>query len=68
MTNPGWGLIIFYFLLVVAFSFFYISITFNTDQVAENIQKRGGYIPGIRPGADTAAFLSKVSNRLNLFG
>ena len=68
MTNPSWMLIIFYFLLVLAFSFFYISITFNTEQVAENIQKRGGYIPGIRPGADTAAFLSKVSNRLNFFG
>jgi len=68
MTNPGWPLIIFYFLLVLGFSFFYISITFNTEQVAENIQKRGGYIPGIRPWADTAAFLSKVSNRLNLFG
>jgi preprotein translocase subunit SecY len=55
-------------LLVVAFSFFYISITFNTDQVAESIQKRGGYIPGIRPGIDTANYLSKVSNHLNLFG
>jgi len=57
-----------YFVLVVAFSFFYISITFNTDNIAENIQKRGGYIPGIRPGNDTAEYLTKVSARLNLFG
>lgn len=68
MSNPSWILIIVYFLLVLAFSFFYVSITFNTEQVAENIQKRWGYIPGIRPGADTAEFLWKVSNRLNLFG
>lgn len=68
MGNPTWSLVIFYFLLVVAFSFFYVSITFNTEQVAENIQKRGGYIPGIRPGADTANYLSKVSNHLNVFG
>ncbi len=68
MNSPTWTLIIFYFLLVVAFSFFYVSITFNTEQVAESIQKRGGYIPGIRPGVDTANYLSKVSNHLNLFG
>jgi preprotein translocase subunit SecY len=40
MNNPTWTLIIIYFLLVVAFSFFYVSITFNTEQVAESIQKR----------------------------
>lgn len=68
MQNPGWVFIAIYFLLVLAFSFFYISITFNTEQVAENIQKRGGYIPGIRPGEETANYLQKVSNHLNLFG
>jgi len=68
MNNPTWTLVWFYFLLVVAFSFFYVSITFNTEQVAESIQKRWGYIPGIRPGSDTANYLSKVSNHLNLFG
>lgn len=56
------------FLLIVGFTFFYVSITFNPEQVAENIQKRGGYIPGIRPGKETAEYLGKVSNRLNLFG
>jgi preprotein translocase subunit SecY len=68
MNNPWWVLIIFYFLLVLGFSFFYISITFNTEQVAENIQKRWGYIPGIRPWTETAEYLSNVSARLNLFG
>jgi preprotein translocase subunit SecY len=57
-----------YFLLVVAFTFFYVSITFNPEQVAENIQKRGGYIPGIRPGKQTSEYLGAVSNKLTLFG
>jgi preprotein translocase subunit SecY len=68
LDNPSWYFIGIYFALVLAFSFFYVSITFNTDEVAENIQKRGGYIPGIRPGEDTANYLQKVSNHLNLFG
>lgn len=57
-----------YFLLVIAFTFFYVSITFNPEKVAENIQKRGGYIPGIRPGTQTSEYLAHVSNRLTLFG
>lgn len=57
-----------YFLLVIAFTFFYVSITFNPEQVAENIQKRGGYIPGIRPGKQTVKYLNDISNRLNLWG
>ncbi|MFK7779813.1 MAG: preprotein translocase subunit SecY [Candidatus Gracilibacteria bacterium] len=68
MTNPSWFFIIIYFLLVLGFSFFYVSITFNTDDVSESIQKRGGYIPGIRPGTETANYLTKVSEHLNLFG
>ncbi len=68
MNSPTWTLVWFYFLLVVAFSFFYVSITFNTEQVAESIQKRWGYIPWIRPWTDTANYLAKVSNHLNLFG
>lgn len=68
MQNPSWFLIAVYFLLVVWFSFFYVSITFNTDNIAENIQKRGWYIPGKRPGTETSEYLSKVSSHLNLFG
>jgi preprotein translocase subunit SecY len=62
------GYLVFYFLLVLGFTFFYVSITFNPEQVAENIQKRGGYIPGIRPGKETSKYLAAVSNHLNLFG
>ena len=68
MQNPGWIYIALYFLLVLGFAFFYVSITFNTTEVAENIQKRGGYIPWVRPGKETAAYLQKTSDRLNLFG
>lgn len=57
-----------YFLLVIAFTYFYVSITFNPEQVADNLQKRGGYVPGIRPGKETATYLGKISSRLNLWG
>jgi preprotein translocase subunit SecY len=67
-TNPSWFYLIAYFVLVILFSYFYVSITFQPNDVAENIQKRGGFIPGIRPGTQTAEFLANVSSRLNLFG
>ncbi|MFC1655553.1 preprotein translocase subunit SecY [Patescibacteria group bacterium] len=60
--------IIIYFLLVVGFTYFYVSITFNPEQVADNLQKRGGYVPGIRPGKETADYIGKISSRLNLWG
>ncbi len=56
------------FLLILGFTYFYVSITFDTSKVADNLQKRGAFIPGVRPGKDTADHLYKVSNRLNLFG
>ncbi len=68
MNNPSWLYIGVYFLLVLGFSFFYISIVFNTEEVAESIQKRGGYIPGVRPGRETAEYLEKTSLHLNLYG
>ncbi len=67
MNNPSWIYILVYFLLVLGFSFFYVSIVFNTKEIAENIQKRWGYIPWIRPGQDTADFLEKTSSHLNLY-
>lgn len=60
--------LILYFLLTFAFTFFYVSITFQPEQIAENIQKRGGYIPGIRPGKQTAEHIGDISKRLTLFG
>jgi len=66
--NPSILYITLYFLLVIAFTYFYVSVTFKPDDVADNIQKRGGFIPGVRPGRETARMLEKVSNRLNLWG
>ena len=57
-----------YFLLVFVFTYFYTSIIFNTKEIADNLQKQGGFIEGVRPGIQTADYLSKVVNRLDLFG
>lgn len=65
---PGWGYVILYFVLVALFNFFYVSVTFKPADLAESIQKRGGFVPGVRPGAQTASMLEKISQRLNLWG
>lgn len=57
-----------YFLLVFGFTFFYASIVFKPDNIAENLQKQGGFIPGIRPGEQTARYLDWVKNRILLTG
>lgn len=57
-----------YFILVVVFTYFYTSIIFNTKEIADNLQKQGGFIEGVRPGLTTANYLSKVVTRLNFFG
>lgn len=57
-----------YFLLVFVFTFFYTSITFNSKEIAENLQKQGGFIESVRSGSQTEKYLSKVVNRLTLFG
>ncbi|PIR97145.1 MAG: preprotein translocase subunit SecY [Candidatus Doudnabacteria bacterium CG10_big_fil_rev_8_21_14_0_10_41_10] len=57
-----------YFLLVVLFTFFYTAVVFNPDEVSENIQRQGGFVPGLRPGSQTADFLTKVLNRITLAG
>jgi len=59
---------ILYFLLVFGFTFFYTSIIFKPDDIAENLQKQGGYVPGIRPGVPTAEYLGYVMNRIVLAG
>lgn len=59
---------IIYFILVFAFTYFYTSIVFKPDQMAENLQKQGGFVPGVRPGQETAIYLNTVLNRLNLAG
>ncbi len=57
-----------YFLLVVVFTFFYTNVAFNAKEIAENLQKQGGFISGVRSGKQTEKYLSKIVNRLTLFG
>lgn len=57
-----------YFLLIIAFAYFYTSISFNPIELSKNMQQNGGFIPGIRPGKPTSDYLNKISTRLTLFG
>ena len=57
-----------YFALIVFFTYFYVSITFNPAEVADNMKKYGGFIPGIRPGRPTAEYLQFVLSRITLPG
>jgi preprotein translocase subunit SecY len=57
-----------YFVLVIVFTYFYTGIVFNANEIAENLQKQGGFIEGVRPGIQTEKYLSRTVNRLILFG
>jgi preprotein translocase subunit SecY len=59
---------ILYFLLVFGFTYFYTAVLFPPQKMAENLQKQGGFIPGIRPGAETEKYLGQTMNRINLTG
>ncbi len=59
---------ILYFLLVFAFTYFYTGVTFDPDKISENLQKRGGFVPGIRPGRNTSEYLRFITHRVTLFG
>ncbi len=59
---------IIYFLLIIGFSYFYSTIQFNPVEVANNLKKQGGFIPGFRPGRPTAEFIARVLNKITMFG
>lgn len=70
-TGDTWAAIIYplsYFILVIVFTYFYTGIVFNSNEIAENLQKQGGFIEGVRPGIQTEKYLSRTVNRLILFG
>lgn len=67
VANP-WEYGTVYFLLVILFTYFYTSITFEPSRVAENLQKSGAFIPGVRPGRETETFIGNVVNRVTLPG
>ena len=59
---------ILYFFLIIGFSYFYATMTFNPIEVSNNLKKNGGFIPGFRPGKPTADFITKVLNKITMFG
>ncbi len=67
MNQSSWLYMLICALLIVAFTYFYTSITFNPQDIAKNIQQQGGHIPGIRSGTATVQYLARTSNRLTLF-
>ncbi len=65
-TSPFYMIV--YFALIIAFAYFYISISFNPIEVANNLKKNGGFIPGIRPGKPTSDYISKILSKITLIG
>lgn len=66
INNPWYSVV--YFVLIIAFTYFYTSITFNPIEIANNMKKNGGFVPGIRPGRPTSEFLARILNKLTLVG
>ncbi len=68
LFNNQWIYGFLYFVLVFLFTYFYTAVTFDPGVISENIQKQGGFVPGIRPGRPTALFMSHVVNRITFVG
>ena len=64
----GWLYNSMYVAMIIFFAYFYTSITFKPDEIAENLKKHGGFVPGIRPGTKTAEFMERIVSRLTLSG
>ncbi len=67
-SPTSWIYAITYFVLVVAFTYFYTAIIFKPDEIAENLQKQGGFIPGVRPGEETSRYLKTIITRITFTG
>ena len=67
-SQTSWVYAILYFILVFLFTYFYTAVTFDPEALSTNLQKNGAFIPGIRPGASTSTYISKVLNRITLLG
>lgn len=68
MSPGSWGYVMPYVAMIIFFAFFYTAIIFNPEDVADNLKKHGGYIPGIRPGRPTAEYIDRVLSRLTFVG
>jgi len=67
-STRGWGYAVIYFLLIIAFNYFYVSIQYNPVEIANNLRQSNGGIPGIRPGKPTSDYIQKVLNKISLVG
>ena len=67
-SASSWVYMVVYALLILFFTYFYTSISFNPVEMSKNLQQNGGFIPGIRPGKPTSDYLVRISNRITLFG
>ena len=67
-TPQSWVYVVIYFLLIIFFTYFYTAIQFNPIEVANNMKKNGGFIPGIRPGKPTSDFISRILSKITLAG
>ncbi len=67
-SSSSWLYMVVYALLILFFTYFYTSISFNPVEMSKNLQQNGGFIPGIRPGKPTSDYLKRISNRITLFG
>ena len=67
IRSPSFYMVV-YFLMIIGFSYFYSTIQFNPVEIANNLKKQGGFIPGFRPGKPTVDFIKKVLNKITLFG
>lgn len=67
-NNKSWSYIVIYAILTIFFNWFYMQITFKPDEMAENLSKSAGFVPGVRPGEETTIYFEKVLNRLSMIG
>ena len=67
-STRSWGYAIIYFLLIIAFNYFYVSIQYNPVEIANNLRQSNGGIPGIRPGKPTSDYIQRVLNKISLVG
>ena len=67
-SSSSWGYAVLYFLMIFFFSWFYSTIQYDPVEIANNLKKNGGFIPGFRPGKPTAEFIQKVINKIVIFG
>lgn len=66
--STSWFYAVLYFILIIGFTFFYTSITFNPVEISNNLKTNGGFVPGIRPGRPTSDFISKILGRITMVG